>query len=156
MAEIAAFKLEGQKELMARLDALHTTRWGRVVRPAINAALTPINRAAKRNAPKRFGILKKSIGKKVKLYSKNRVVWGAVGVRSGFKTYIAGRNINPRKYAHIVEFGAKPHRIGSRMHPGTPATHFLERALKEAGPASQKALVDSIRKNLEKQATIKA
>ena len=94
---------EGDKEMIRNLEQLPIRVQRKVVRQATSAALTPLNKAAKREAPKDTGTLKKSIGKKVKTYRKDGVVWGAVGPRSGFRVVVDGKARDPRRYAHIVE-----------------------------------------------------
>lgn len=95
--------LTGDKELIRNLERLPIRVQRKVVRQAVSAALTPLNKEMKRQAPKDTGTLKKSIGKKIKTYKNDGVVWGAVGVRSGFATTIDGKHVNPRLYVHLVE-----------------------------------------------------
>lgn len=94
---------QGDKELIRNLERLPNRVARKVARQAVSAALTPLNKAAKREAPRDQGTLKKSLGKKIKTYKNDGVVWGAVGVRSGFGVVIDGTLKDPRRYAHIVE-----------------------------------------------------
>jgi len=71
----------------------------RHVGKAANKAMTPVSRAAKKLAPKDSGDYRKSIGKKKKTYSRNKVVWIGVGPRHGKAHSSLG---------HLIEFG---HRV---------------------------------------------
>lgn len=114
-------KLEGAKELRRKLERLTAAQQRRVVRPAVTKALSPVVKQAKRNVPVVTGLLKKSIGKKVKAYTRSGVVWGGVGPRGGFEGVGPdGRKRNPVFYAHLVELGT--------MH--TPAKSPFRKALK--------------------------
>lgn len=95
--------LTGDKKLIRNLNQLPDRIMRKVVRQATSAALTPLNKEMKRQAPRKTGTLKKAIGKKVKTFRQEGVSWGAVGVRSGFATTIDGKKHDPRKYVHLVE-----------------------------------------------------
>jgi HK97 gp10 family phage protein len=134
--------LEGDVRLRRKLERLETKSQKKIVRPAVNAALTPINKAAKRKASVETGLLKKSIGKKVKTY-RSGTVWGGVGPRTGFKTQMEdGRFRNPVKYAHLVE-------LGTRHSPARP---FLRPALDEQRPHALAVLAAKVRAGIEKEA----
>ena len=107
MALKTDMKLTGAKELIQTLDRLPRAMQRRVVRPAVRSALSPINKAAKRKAPTDEKLLKKSIGVKVKSFARAAIIWGAVGVRKGFRQVIDGKPRDPRRYAHLVEFGTE-------------------------------------------------
>ena len=116
--------ITGDTALIAALDKLKAATVRKIVRPAVRTAISPINKAAKRKAPKRApiegysgGQLRKSIGIKEKTYP-NGVVWAAVGARKGFlllvprpgsKTHGIDQvmRIDPVKYQHLVEFGTR-------------------------------------------------
>ena len=95
--------LTGDKKLSRKLERLPNRIMRKVVRQAVSAGLTPLNKEAKRQAPKDSGTLKKSIGKKIKTYKNDGVVWGGVGARSGFRVVIDGKPRDPRRYIHLVE-----------------------------------------------------
>ena len=123
-------EIQGDKQLIAALDKLKGATVRKIVRPAVQAALAPISRAARRKAPRRSpipgytgGQLKKAIGPTVKLYP-NGVIWGAVGARRGFLLVVPRpgstmhgidqvMRIDPFKYVHLVEFGTRH----SAAHP---------------------------------------
>ena len=121
MPVAATMALTGDKALIRTLDRLPAALVRRVVRPAVRSALVPINKAAKRKAPKETGLLKKSIGAVVKVYKRTGVIWGGVGPRKGFRQVIDGKPRDPVKYAHLVEFGTER----------APAQAFLRPAFDE-------------------------
>lgn len=125
---------------------------------AMKYALQPLVVAVKANAPIRrkgetTGLLKKSIGIKVKLMGRlgNKRVVGLVGPK--MKTSMtagSGREIKPYKYAHLVERGTVAHslksrkitklkaaagayQLSARQHPGATAKPFLAPAIASTG-----------------------
>ena len=130
-------ELIGDKKLRRTLQQLAGGAQRRIVRPAVSKALTPINRAAKRRCPVETGLLKRSIGKKVKAYRYSGVIWGAVGPRVGYKKQMPdGSWRNPTKYAHLAE-DAKP---------------YLRPALDTNRQKAMGILATEIRRRLEKEA----
>ncbi|MCP4617177.1 MAG: hypothetical protein GY844_12190 [Bradyrhizobium sp.] len=135
--------LEGHGRLLRKLRRLPQTVQRRVMRPAVSKALTPVNRDAKRRAPRATGLLKKSIGKKVKVYRHSGTVWGAVGVRRGYKARMPdGRYRDPDKYAHLVELGTQH----------SPAQPFLRPAMDANRERALAILADTVRAGLAKEA----
>jgi len=117
-------ELIGDKQLMRRLAVLKNSTLNRVMRPAINQALTPIARAAKQKCPKESGALRRSIGKKT--MTARQGVIGLVGPRVGdqFTRDYNGEKRVPNNYAHLVEYG--------HGGPGpAPAHPYLRPALDE-------------------------
>jgi HK97 gp10 family phage protein len=100
-------KLEGAQDLARALDDLGSSAARKAVRPAVNAGLTPINKAAKRNTPKESGALRASLGKVVKLYKRTGTIWGGVGARKSPKFWreFDGVVRKPAFYSHLVERG---------------------------------------------------
>jgi HK97 gp10 family phage protein len=111
-------RLTGLKDVLDRLAHLRkqTTR-SKIARRALQMASTPILKTAKRLAPKETGLLRKSIGRRLKTYRRTGTVFVMIGPRYGFKqlvTLASGKQHlrNPIKYAHLVELGtanAPPH-----------------------------------------------
>jgi HK97 gp10 family phage protein len=101
--------LTGDKALIKAMGHLKQSAQRKVARPAVNAALTPVNKEAKRAAKRtqRTGQLWRSIGKRVKGYKQSGTVWGGVGPRSGFRIVVDGQPVNPLRYGHFVEFGTR-------------------------------------------------
>lgn len=114
------FTLIGDKELKRKLDTLPDKVYKRVVRVASRKSMQPVAKAMKAKAPRETGLLKKSIGLKVKGYKRAGIVVTLVGPRTGFKTEVIVDTPNgprkefrdPTKYAHLVEFGTAPHDVG--------------------------------------------
>lgn len=140
MVEVG-MKLFGDRELRRALGGMRAATQRKIVRPAVNAALTPVNKAAKRSAPKRTGQLKRSIGKVVRLYKKRGVIWGGVGPRKGFKVIIDGKAVDPTKYAHLVERGT----VRTKANP------FLRRALDENKSEAKRIMAERIRAGIAKE-----
>ena len=99
----AFLKVVGDKELIKATRNIKANILRRVLRPAINFGMTPITKAAKANAPKESGLLKKSIKKKVG----KRGAWGKVYVDPKVEGVVNGRKRKPAKYAHLLEFGTE-------------------------------------------------
>ena len=113
---------------------------------AMRYALVPLQKQMKANAPRlrtnknkdgRTGLLRKAIAVKARKYGrgKNKKIVGLVGPKfSDVGTRPNGKKkLPPHKYAHLVERGAKPHRIGTYMHPGATAKPFMKPALEAVG-----------------------
>ena len=83
---------------------------------ASRKAMRPMLNAAKANAPRRTGLLKRA------LIIKNRKGRTLVGPD---KSVTGARGAKPVKYAHIDEFGRAPRASGKG---GQPGTRFLTRA----------------------------
>ena len=135
--------MTGQRKLDRKLKRLSAAAQRRMVRRPTAAALSPIIKAAKQNVPKDKGNLKRSIGKKVKLYKSG--VWGGAGPRTGAQfTSIddEGRRKVPAKYGPLVEFGTDK----------TAAQPFMRKALDQNRSAAMRILREGIRKNLQKEA----
>lgn len=104
-----------QKELNGLAKRVKTS----VLRKGMTAGLGPVLKTAKSKCPVRdpdprykSGLLKKSLGKKVKQYRSGSIVVGMVGARHGFRrvtTTADGGEVaqDPTKYDHLVEFGTR-------------------------------------------------
>lgn len=101
----AGIQLLGDKELMKLFRQLGPRVQRRILRPAMNVAATPVVKAAKSKAAKRSGLLKKSLGKKVKTYPDHGTVVAIVGPRTSVVGEVKGRKHWPAKIAHLVEKG---------------------------------------------------
>jgi len=90
-----------ERRLKRALKNIPEKVFKRTVGKAANKSMTPVSRKAKKLAPKDSGDYRKSIGKKKKTYTRNKVVWVGVGPRKG----------KPNAYlGHLIEYG---HRIVS-------------------------------------------
>lgn len=134
------FKMEGFGELEKALSALPERVERNVLRKALRAGGRKIIKRARQNIKDKTGTLSKSLGIKVKRTRKGSMVGIEVGARSGKKQKYDGF------YAHMVEFGTRPHAIGrgdnvesggkltrgkqkGRQHPGMKARPFLRPAV---------------------------
>jgi HK97 gp10 family phage protein len=144
-------KLLGARELQALLAALPRGVAKRGLRAAVTAGATPITRAAKARAPRKSGLLKKAIGRKVKTYKEAGVGATAVaivGARRDVRGEYRGRPRVPARYIHLVEKGTRPH----DGHPGTPATNFLEDAYRGNKAAAEAAAARKLAEVVEREA----
>jgi HK97 gp10 family phage protein len=104
----------GLRDVLSRLGGLKRSARNRVARQAVAAGARAVARAAKKNAPRETGLLKKSLGSKVKVYANSGVAVGVAGPRVGMRqTVVRKKNkarptpvlSDPAKYAHLAELG---------------------------------------------------
>lgn len=121
MAFTIRAKIEGVDELVKQLrDELPKRMQGKILRKAIADGSKLVLKTAKQKVPVgETGMLKRSLGRRVKVYRNSGKVLGIVGPRTGFKKTKAGRtrtalgekfqqaHVNPTKYAHLVELGTR-------------------------------------------------
>lgn len=128
-------EFRGLKETFRKLSALKTSVSKRILKKALGDASKKVLKDAKAKVPMASRLLKKSLGRKVKVYRRSGVVVALVGPRSGFKGMVIRANravlANPTKYAHLVELGT----VRSQKRP------FLE----PAWTGKQAELVDGIK-----------
>jgi HK97 gp10 family phage protein len=146
MAQAGAIELFGDKELQKALFDIGGVGAIRAMRPAMSKALTPVRRLAKSKVSgnKRSGALQKAISKKI-AKRRNAKAWAKVYVKSAPQMW-NGKNINPAKYAHLLEFGTRH----SRAHP------FLRTAMAESKGVIQQILVREGWAELTKQVVLTA
>ena len=152
----------GERELMKAIDQLTGSAQRRIARPAIRAAASIVNKAAKSNLPRRgwatttskgrtftyarTGALRRSIGVKMKTYRNSGAVVAIVGPRSkpSFKAQIPLRSrvADPLRYAHLLERGTK----FSKARP------FLRPALDNNRVRIRQTLIAKMREGLRKEA----
>jgi len=148
-------KVKGLAELQTFLDQLPAKMEANVLRGALRAGAKPILGAAKSAAPvgepsetnrKRYklyaGALKDSIRISGRIDKRNGNV--TASVKAGGKTK-SGADVF---YAHMVEFGTKPHVIGDGTHPGVQAKPFMRPALDAQSGAAIVAVGEYIKKRL--------
>ncbi len=142
-AQLATFEIVGDKELIRKFEKLRQSTVNKIMRPAISAAIRPIRKAAKQYAPKRFGVLRKSIRTRT-FTNKGRVasVTGAIFVDKKIDAYINGKRVYPVKYAHLA---AK-----SYMEKQNKQQDFIKQARDDKMPESQQALASRARIEFDK------
>jgi HK97 gp10 family phage protein len=154
--------VEGLPALLRTLEGLSQAVRGRIVRAALNAAAKILQAAAKPATSREAGLLRKSMARKVKIYRGTGRGVGVVGPRVGAGKVVtrkAGKwkptsaYADPTKYAHLVEGGVKPHRIGNKPHPGVAPRPFLAPAVESQAEAVRSAMADEFAKGLAKAAT---
>jgi len=122
------FRLEWDKASVRHsLKKLHTLGpavFARVAGAATGRAMTPVSNHAKRIVRRRYGFLRKAVGKRTKRYRRTETAVTVVGARTKAiytdPKYFGGQKIKltseqasavskglikPYKYAHLVEFG---------------------------------------------------
>jgi len=170
MAFAIRAEITGIKELMQSLEKFTPAVQRKILRPALRAEGTRVLKEARAKVPVDTKLLKKSLGQRTKTYKNGRVVV-IVGPRHGFKQVIKGVAKNPVRYAHLVEYGAKPHYVWNAgykahakslstsrqanfrsMHPGFPGRLVLTRAYKTALNGAAERMTARMAQEIEKLA----
>lgn len=130
-------KIEGVEALVKSLEDLDAKLRKRVLKKAVGEASKMVLRAAKAGVRKDTGLLKKSLGRKVKVYRHSGVVVAIVGPRKGFKTAVTRKGqakatfANPTQYAHLVELGTSRSQAFPFMGPAFEQTKAAAREAME-------------------------
>ena len=95
------------KSLVEKLAGLDRKVARKALKAGINDGTKAVLWDAKARTPRRTGLLRKSLGRKVKSYRGGAVIVGVIGPRRGFRMVIDGKPVNPVKYAHLVEYGRR-------------------------------------------------
>lgn len=101
----SGMELFGSKELQRTFDQLGERVQRSVLRSAVSAAATPITRAAKANAARESGLLKRSLAKKIVTNKKRQSVTAIIGPRRSVSGTYKGKLRKPSRYAHLIEKG---------------------------------------------------
>lgn len=135
-------EIRGFNELQRNLKTVVGKIERKANRSAINKAATPIVREAKRNVTIDTGLLKKSIGKKVRTYKAKKQVIAVVGPRKGFReTDENGNARDPAKYSHLVELGTSH----------SQAKPFLRPAMDSKEDESRRIYKEELKKDVSKE-----
>ena len=149
---LSGITVTGDKALLKKFKRLGSTVRKRVVRRPLQAALSPVVKATRREAPKgATKAVSKSIGKRVKTFKDT--VWGAVGPRSDSRFWVQvgvsaeGAPVfhKPAKVGHLIEDGTK----------NVKANPFMKRGFQETRGRAFRIQADGIRKNIAKEAAKK-
>lgn len=134
MAAFCEVQFTGLEEVLDYLTKLKASVAQSVIRQAVRYGATPILQVARSEARVESGLLRKSLGVKVKSYSNGSVI-AVIGPRKGFRQevgIVGGRAVrgkramnkarrtlvrNPVKYAHLVELGTKRSRKFPFLRP---------------------------------------
>lgn len=146
-------RFKGGRELQEALNKLPAQIERNIVRSGIRQGANVIRDAARENVPVDSGDLKKSI--RVSTRSRRGQVRATVTAGGG-----------DAFYAHMVEFGTKPHDIKARKggvlsfggifaksikHPGQAPQPFMRKAIDENTDKAIRAVGEQIRKRLTKE-----
>ncbi len=140
-------QISGLAALQKKLAALPERVQRKVMRPAVNAAATPVVRSARSKARRRTGLLKKAIGKKVVTNKKNQSVTAIIGVKKGVQSDVNGKPYKPSRIAHLVEKGFI--NLAGEYVPGHP---FIEPALTETQGQALSTMATKLGDGIEKEA----
>lgn len=143
-----------------------------ILRKAVRAGAKAPREAAKQDAPKRLGVLGQSISVKIGTNKRDKSVYAVIGPRRGVRgqrpTGTGAAGVRPSKYAHLVEFGTRPHSLAKgdklarrkqaakqtaagKKHPGAKANPFLERAYRQTAAAAKAAMIAVIEAEIKKK-----
>lgn len=105
-------KVEGMRTLQDTLKKVAPKAAKKSVRKGVSAGTKLLTKKAKARVHRGHGgvpgLLKKSIGSKVKTYRNTGVTVGIIGPRKGFLHVLkGGERVDPVKYAHVEESGRK-------------------------------------------------
>jgi HK97 gp10 family phage protein len=181
-SSIAAGEIRGLAEVRDRLRWVKANLAQRILRRGLLAGTRVIRDRAREAVPVESGALRAAIINQTNRRGANRQeliasvriarrVYGfdAEGRRGVAGTYgrkrgtilsaaLGGRQkgLNgfrvPRLYAHLVEFGTKPHRIKTYQHPGAKAQPFLRPAVDGDRAEILDAVVEKVREDLDREA----
>jgi HK97 gp10 family phage protein len=157
-------RVDGMDDISRKLARLKDAVANRVMRGAVDKGTRIIAKAAKSNVPQSHGLLKKSLGSRVRVYRGTGVVVGIVGARGGFLVVDAdGTRRDPRKYAHLVEKGRtvvtavkkkalangqRVYGVRVRQYAGHP---FLQPAIVSTQGAVNQTIADEVMSGIEKE-----
>jgi len=149
-------RVKGLSELQAFLDKLPQKIETNIMRGALRAGAKPVLEAAKQNAPmgepsdtnKRkynlySGALRDSLRLSARIDRRNGQVVARIVV--GGKSKKTGADVF---YPLMVEYGTKPHKIGSGDHPGVMPKPFMRPALDSEANAAVVAAGEYIKRRL--------
>jgi len=130
----------------------------KVLKKAVGIASRKLSKAVKNGLPVRTGILKKSIGAKIKQYRNTKIIVGVVGAKKGFRTQVGTYKrdsrksakyphkkgdpiyVNPVNYLHLVELGTERSR----------AFRILENTTNAMKPTIRAEMIKAINTGLKK------
>lgn len=176
----------GLADIQAKLKELSRGTALNVMRRGLNAGGAVIRDEARRLAPKRTGALKKAIISRTNRQKEARhLAWvevvidskvyaivkktgknGKVRKRLKGERHVKGQSIKgkiyPRNYAHLVEFGTRPHALGrgsklkkgiqtGRVHPGAKPKPFMRPAYLQKQDEALDAIKTKTRAELNKE-----
>lgn len=155
---ISRVKIEGQPKVERALRKAGVLTPRVLQRRALARAATIIVNAAKSNVVEKHGALRESLDFRILNYPD--AVVAVVGPRTDFSKpnpeSSGPSHLVPAWYAHLVEFGTKPHVVGKTRdgapiyHPGSKAQPFLRPAREQNKRRVVEAIRSSLRKDLSR------
>ena len=144
---MASIEIVGDKELERELKELAATSARSIMRPAINAGLTPIKKRAVSLAKSNFksDTIAKEIGKSVKKARRRGGITGMVYVKPQPERMVKvnGREVPFEVVANILEFGRKDGSL--------PARSFMRKAREETKSEALRIVKEKAKITLEKK-----
>ena len=165
MAETVSVRVEGIDQAIRSLRTIDYNARRRVASAGVRAGNRVFVKAARSAAPKRTGVLAKSIRGSVKLDRSAGTLRGTVASKA---TRAQKKKGHDSYYAHMVIGGAKPHAIpksrrgviaiGRKVyrrvqHPGTRPNPFLEQVATREFNNAVRAFEKAFGEKLEKEIT---
>lgn len=139
-------RVEGLEEAVKALEGVDKKVRRKAIRKAVGEAGKIVLKSAKSDVRKKTGLLRKSLGRKVKVYRGSGVAAAIVGPRGGFKGAVTrdGKEVisDPVHYAHLVERGTshsaplpflKPALEGNQSRIRSAMAEILTEAIEGAG-----------------------
>ena len=172
-----SIEISGLHEFAVSLQALKKTGVRRVVRNAASAGGTVILKAIRRHARARDKSDSGALGKSIIRVARTKRSTGVTSVyigpskayeitdqvkdrRKGRRGKMRAVKRKPRRYAHLLEFGAKPHEIRvvlksgktvTFQHPGNPPEPFVRPGFDEAKAEAIEVFRQKVREGIEKE-----
>lgn len=118
--------VRGLEEVKAQVGRIPLQLYGYLPQ-AVEAMMKPFARAMRRELlqHRRGGFLRKSITTRNTFYEVNNVAFGVVGPDRAFTGRWQGKLARPSKYAHLLQYGTKPHFL-SRLKTGLRETVVVQ------------------------------
>lgn len=136
-----AVTIEGVQGLVRKLERMERRTRARYLRRATSAAGTKLAQAVRRAAPVDTGLLRRSIGRRVRTYRKGAIATAIVGPRRGFEREVTGDD----GQVHRVD----PARYGN---PVQARTNFMGTGAHQAEGGAVRAFGDNLGKAIEQEA----
>ena len=143
----AGIILLGAKDLERTFRTLGDRVQRKITRQAVNAGATPVVKAARAKAAKESGLLRKSLGKKIRTYKQSGTVAAIIGPRTDVEGEYKGEIRKPKFYAHLVEGG---HIDANGNH--VPAQPFLRPAFDETQGQALEVIKEKLAEGVVKEA----
>lgn len=154
-------QLAGADQLREILKDLRGSTQRKILRPALAKEGRIIAANAKSEVPVKTGLYRRAISRKSKTYGE--AVVEIIGPRRGVEKMVNGKRKVAAWYAHLVEFGVRPHAVGKgsslrkgvqvgKKHPGFPGRHPLTRSYKKSLAGAEARVAQAVKEGIERLA----